>query len=121
MTEQQKQFVIQQHCKGDDLHWDMMLQVGDCLQTWRLDKEPKQVLKTPAEAIKIFDHPLKFLTYEGPVNRGQGQVKIVESGTYRIQCQTDEQIELHFDGKILNGKFTLLRLKDNTWQLKTKN
>ena len=107
-------FVVQEHRQGSAVHWDLMLQIGDCLQTWRLDPPPYKILKSFAKAVKIFDHPLKFLTYEGPVNRGQGHVQIVESGTYRLTNQTDSIIELNLAGKILNGEFALLHIKDNT-------
>ena len=80
-------FVIQKHSRGDDVHWDLMLEAGPVLETWRLDKSPQELLRSPAGAEKIFDHPLKFLTYEGPVNQGQSQACIVESGTYRTRIR----------------------------------
>ena len=107
MTNESKKFVIQQHSSGSDVHWDFMLESGEVLKTYRLDKAPQELTKTSAGAVKIFDHPLKFLTYEGPVNKGRGSVRIVDSGTYEIVRQVDDLIELNINGKILKGSFTL--------------
>ena len=70
---QTKQFVIHRHSCGDDVHWDFMLESSGTLQTYRLDKSPAEILHSQARAVKIFDHPLRFLTYEGLVNNGQGR------------------------------------------------
>ncbi len=110
------QFVIQKHTKSGDTHWDLMVQDGDLLQTWRLDKSPKQILNTQAKAEKIFDHPPKFLTYEGKVNEGKGSVKIADKGTCKITDQSDGKIEMELAGEILKGEFTLTRITENRWQ-----
>jgi hypothetical protein len=116
MPQENKKFVIQQHSSGSDVHWDFMLEIADYLQTYRLDKPPQQLLQNPAKAVKIFDHPLKFLTYEGPVNNGRGNVQIAESGTYEILLQAHNRIELALNGKILKGKFTLFHIEGDHWQ-----
>jgi bifunctional non-homologous end joining protein LigD len=92
-----------------------MLESGDCLQTWRLDKNPQEI-DSPSEAVKIFDHPLKFLTYEGPVNEGKGRVQITNAGKYEVMHENNERIELDLYGRILKGKFTLTHVKDDHWQ-----
>jgi hypothetical protein len=116
MPQENKKFVIQQHTTGSDVHWDFMLEIADSLQTYRLDKPTQQLLQNPAKAVKIFDHPLKFLTYQGPVNKGQGNVQIAESGTYEITQQAHNRIELALNGKILKGKFILSHIKGDDWQ-----
>ncbi len=98
------------------MHWDLMLESGDTLLTWRLDKNPAEI-DGPAEALRIFDHPLKFLTYEGPVNKGKGRVQIADAGTYEIMHKNGERIELDLLGEILKGKFSLTRVEDDRWQL----
>ena len=113
-------FVIQEHTTADSVHWDLMLESGNCLQTWRLDKNPAEINST-SEAVKIFDHPLKFLTYEGPVNEGKGRVRITDAGTYQILHENDERIELDLLGQILKGKFILTHVKDDRWQFGPSN
>lgn len=116
MSQEDKRFVIQEHTTGQDVHWDFMLELGGILQTYRLDKAPNEALHLAVNATKIFDHPLKFLTYQGPVNKGRGNVRITESGTYKIVHQAHSRIELSLSGKILKGKFTLTHIEGNNWQ-----
>ncbi len=116
MTNENKKFVVQQHSSGSDVHWDFMLQIGNALQTYRLDKAPQELIRCPAGAVKIFDHPLKFLTYEGPVKKGRGSVRIADSGSYEISNQKEDRIELDLDGKLLKGRFTLSHIEGDNWQ-----
>jgi len=110
------QFVIQKHTKAGGAHWDLMVQDGEMLQTWRLDKSPEKLKNTPTKAEKIFDHPLKFLTYEGPVNNGKGSVKIADKGICEITAQSDDKIEMELAGEILKGEFILTHITENRWQ-----
>ncbi|MDD5326538.1 MAG: DNA polymerase ligase N-terminal domain-containing protein [Phycisphaerae bacterium] len=126
MARDNKKFVIQEHSKGSEIHWDFMLESGDVLQTYRIDKAPQQIGDSPANAEKIFDHPLKFLSYEGPVNKGLGSVRIVESGSYEILHKDNSKIELDLNGKILKGKFALTHNEDDNfipkgWQFGKSN
>lgn len=83
-------FVIQRHeRKGEPTHWDLMLEAGDCLETYRTGVAPAGLGEEPVEAIRIFDHPLRFLSYEGAVNKGKGVVKIADSGTYEVMCENE--------------------------------
>ncbi|MHC4158391.1 MAG: DNA polymerase ligase N-terminal domain-containing protein [Planctomycetota bacterium] len=116
MDQKDRKFVIQEHKKGKDIHWDLMLESDDILITYRLDKSPSEILCYPANAKKIFDHPLKFLIYEGPVNKRQGNVCIIEKGTYKVINQKDNRIELELNGKIFKGKFCLTNVEGNKWQ-----
>lgn len=116
MSTEPNKFVIQKHTRANDVHWDLMLESGDCLQTWRLDKEPEDISLEAAGATRIFDHPLKFLTYEGPVNKGKGHAKIADAGTYEILCEDKDNIELSVDGRILKGKFTLTHIEEDKWR-----
>ncbi len=115
MNSQEKRFVIHEHSTADGTHWDFMLETENTLQTFRLDTSPRQILQRPAHAEKIHDHPLKFLTYQGLVQNGKANVKIVDSGTYAVLHRTNEKIEMHFAGEILNGKFTLIRIDKVKW------
>jgi bifunctional non-homologous end joining protein LigD len=116
MSRENKKFVIQQHSTALGVHWDFMLQIGDSLQTYRLDKAPQQVIHNSANAVKIFDHPLKFLTYQGSVNKGRGSVRIAEAGSYEIAHHAHDRLELDLNGKILKGKFTLSHIEGDNWQ-----
>ncbi len=109
-------FVIQKHTKIDQVHWDLMLQVGNILRTFRLQLPPKKITNQPCTAVKIFDHHLKFLTYEGAVNEGTGKVKIEDKGTYQLISKEQNIWRILLDGQILSGKFTLTFIEGDNWQ-----
>ena len=110
-------FVIQEHTTGDGVHWDLMLEKGDALATFRLEQPPETVLNGAVEAVKIFDHPLRFLTYEGPVQKGTGKVRIVDRGTCRLLDEAEDVITMDLQGETLRGSFTLTRIEGTSWQL----
>ncbi len=112
-----KRFVIQEHRRGDDVHWDLMLEVDEILLTWRLKMPPAQITVHPAEATRISDHPLRFLTYQGPVQNGAGRVGIADSGVYHSANETADRIDLNLAGRVLNGPFVLERADKTRWRL----
>ena len=109
-------FVIQKHSKAGHIHWDLMLEAGPVLETYRLELPPEKLLQQATTAIKIFDHSLKFLTYEGSVNKGKASVEIAETGTYQLLTESKERQEMQLDGKILKGKFVLTHIEDDRWE-----
>jgi hypothetical protein len=111
-----KQFVIQEHETADGVHWDLMLELGETLTTFRLEEPPQPALLHPIRAVKIFDHPLRFLSYEGPVQSGTGRVHIMDRGTYRSTEWPDDLLTLVLDGTVLNGAFTLARTAEAEWR-----
>ncbi len=112
-----KRFVIQEHQTSEGVHWDLMLECGEVLSTFRLEQGPAQVLVQPVGAEKIFDHPLRFLSYEGPVQQGTGRVHLVERGIYHEIESQDDRLVLDLSGTILEGRFTLARIGQTEWRL----
>lgn len=110
-------FVVQAHTTPDGVHWDFMLEKGDVLTTFRLEQPPQVALDHDVRAVKIFDHPPRFLTYEGPVQKGTGRVRIVERGTYRLLEETEAVITMDLQGETLKGGFALTRMEGTTWRL----
>jgi hypothetical protein len=95
-----------------------MLEADGVLLTYRLDLPPEQLLGQRTTAMKIFDHPLKFLTYQGSVNKGLGRVQIADSGTYRVLDQSSRLLLLDLDGQILAGQFRLIYIDGNKWEFR---
>ena len=110
-------FVVQEHTTPEGVHWDLMLERGDALLTFRLDTPPQQVGRGPIRAVKIFDHPLRFLSYEGPVQQATGRVHIVERGTCRLDEQGEDRLTFDLDGAVLKGNFMLSRDEGTLWRL----
>jgi hypothetical protein len=116
--EKSKKYIVHKHQKEPEpTHWDLMLESGGILETYRLADPPEKWGKKVIEAVKIFDHPLKFLNYEGPVNKDKGRVDIADSGEYRVLAKDDKQRLLEFTGSILNGKFSLAQINGERWNL----
>jgi len=93
-----------------------MIEAGPVLETYRLEMPPENLSGQNSSAIKIFDHPLKFLTYEGSVNKGLGSVEIAETGSYQLLNKTDDSIELQLSGKFLKGRFSLAHIEADRWE-----
>jgi hypothetical protein len=111
-------FVVQEHTTPEGIHWDLMLEQSDVLTTFRLEAEPAHCLAHEVRAVKIFDHPLRFLTYEGPVQKGTGKVRIVDAGDYRCHDRKDDLLALELNGAILKGDFALIRVEETKWQFR---
>ena len=96
----------------------MMLERDGILETYRVAEPPEKWGKEAIEAVKIFDHPLKFLSYEGSVNEGKGRVEIADGGTYRLIKKDENQKQISFAGKLLREEFQLCLIKEDRWELR---
>ena len=116
MCDQQK-YVIQRHQRQDqELHWDLMLESLDGLETYRLSSPPEQIIANRNNnAIKTFTHDRKFLTYQGPVNKGCGSVKIADTGTFLQTESSEQKTMLKFQGQVLKGVFEMVHIKDDIY------
>ena len=110
-------FVVQEHTTPDGVHWDLMLEKGEVLTTFRLEQPPEVASTGVVRATKIFDHSLRFLTYEGPVQKGTGKVRIVDRGTFDVPVEGENVISLRLQGATLQGDFALTRIEGASWQL----
>jgi hypothetical protein len=113
-------FVLLRHecppALGVQNHWDLMLQRGSTLATWRLLELP-----TPAaplvSALRLADHRTAYLEYEGPVSGDRGDVRRVDAGSYAAIEESAQRWVLQFDGAVLSGP-AVLQLRDgDEWTL----
>ncbi len=73
-------FVVLEH-DHPVLHWDLMLEAGEGLRTWRLASTPfGETWAIAAEPLP--DHRLAYLEYEGPVSGNRGHVKRWDTGEF---------------------------------------
>jgi len=91
-----------------------MFEAGCVLETYRLAASPTTSGDTHIPAERIFDHSVRFLTYEGSVNNGTGSVVMADSGMYRIIDATDENCRLELLGTILKCFLVLSRDKNGS-------
>lgn len=117
-TDNKTRYVIQKHTKPDDTHWDLMIELRGILVTWRVNIGPEQMQTSTCSVTKIHDHDLKFLTYNGPVNKGTGNVTIADSGIFCVQQWDKNCIKGRLEGSSIKAKLHLCRIKRDKWQLK---
>jgi hypothetical protein len=83
-----RRFVILTHDHPSP-HWDLMLDFGEALRTWRLLTEPVFGADVPAEALP--DHRRAYLDYEGPVSGGRGTVQRWDAGEFEVE--SDDEVD----------------------------
>jgi hypothetical protein len=78
-------------------HWDLLLEDGDVLLSWRLLAEPGVGQSIPAE--RNVDHRKRYLDYEGPVSGGRGSVTRWDAGTF-------EWIEKGVEARLIGARIS---------------
>jgi bifunctional non-homologous end joining protein LigD len=119
-----RQFVIQKHA-ASSLHFDFRLQLGRTLVSWAVPKGMPMKKGEKRLAIKVEDHPLSYIDFEGTIPKGEyggGTVQVWETGTYvplsRAPKKELESGKLHvvLSGTKLQGEWYLVRLREeNQW------
>ncbi len=107
-------FVVLEH-DHPVLHWDLMLEVGDALRTWRL-AAPPELNAGPIVAEELPDHRLAYLDYEGPVSGGRGQVLRWDRGVFEWGDAQERCLIVRLQGSRLNGVL-MLRQGCTGWQM----
>lgn len=104
-----RRFVLHAHSGHGPLHYDLMLESGDALATWRLPRDPTAADETPLPARRIGDHRREYLTCVGPVSGGRGRVEAIDAGDCEALVEQDARWEFQLHGQRLSGRFELLR------------
>lgn len=94
-------------------HWDLMLEAGGVLRTWRLLEEPRPGRMVGAEALG--DHRLIYLDYEGPVSGNRGRVRRWDEGTFTWEQDAPERAVVRLVGSRCRGQAVLERNSDGKW------
>jgi DNA polymerase Ligase (LigD) len=91
-------------------HWDLFLEAGEVLRSWRLLAPLAAGAVVPAEPTG--DHRLLYLDYEGPVSGDRGSVTRVDSGTFIWETNSPEHVVVRIAGKQVSGRLALLHRPD---------
>jgi bifunctional non-homologous end joining protein LigD len=122
-------FVVHEH-HASRLHFDFRLELEGVLKSWAIPKGPSL---NPAEkrlAVEVEDHALDYIDFEGIIaegNYGAGAVVIWDEGEFDLVEAGDKKISFILHGRILQGGFTLTKLKprgkggSKDWLLIKKN
>ncbi|WP_028936266.1 non-homologous end-joining DNA ligase [Pseudonocardia spinosispora] len=112
-------FVVQRH-RARRRHYDLRLEVGGVLASWAVPKGPTLDAGRRRLAVRVEDHPLDYVDFEGVIAHGEyggGDVIVWDRGTWAAAAGTGDPEsaiaagELHFDvvGEKLAGRFVLVR------------
>ncbi len=105
-------FVLLEH-DHPYLHFDLMLEVGSVLWTWRLTAVPAEA---PVEGTRLADHRLMYLDYEGPVSGGRGSVRRVDGGECTWLTREPNRLSVILSGGSLRGTLCLEGQGGDLWQ-----
>ena len=105
-------YVILEH-DHPELHWDLMLEAGAALRTWRLAAPPCP--GQPVRAVASFDHRLIYLDYEGPVSGGRGRVTRWDAGEFVWEADAAGCVAVRLRGGRLRGTAVLRRGEAGEW------
>lgn len=76
-----RRFVVQEHTvRPGDVHFDLMVEDGATLVTFRLDAPPGAAGAPPVRGRRSFDHRPRYLEHEGPIGGDRGAVRIWARG-----------------------------------------
>lgn len=96
------------------LHWDLLLEAGPTLRTWRLAVPPAPGQRIAAGA--SFPHRVLYLEYEGPVSGGRGQVRRWDAGTFTWRRDEAACVAVDLEGGRLRGTLTLTQVAAEAWE-----
>jgi bifunctional non-homologous end joining protein LigD len=118
-------FVLQKHAaRRAGLHWDFRLEHGGVLWSWAVPKGPSLDPADRRMAIRVEDHPVEYADFQGRIPDGEyggGTVETWDRGTWAPLGDPEAGLrkgDLKFvlKGERLNGRFTLVRLRQRERQ-----
>jgi hypothetical protein len=108
-------FVLLEH-DHPQRHWDLLLEAGTVLRSWRLSAPPGTAPEVVAEPTP--DHRLLYLDYEGPVSGGRGSVQRWDDGSFEWQEDGAERIGVRLLGRRLRGVL-VIEGRRTSWRAET--
>ncbi len=106
-------FAILHHESPQGDHWDIMLENAGMLTTWSLP--PQSVMAAPfsCTGVRIPDHRIAYLDYEGPISDNRGTVRRVDRGTYVLVCAS----RFRLNGGVFVGELSIEENGDGSFRI----
>ena len=117
-----KRFVVQLH-RARAKHYDFRLEHKGVLVSFAVPKGLSLNPKDKRLAVKVEDHPVDYIDFEGIIpkgNYGAGTVEIFDTGTYMplenmVQGLKNGHLKVFLEGQKLRGVWALVKMEDNNW------
>lgn len=110
-------YCIQFH-DASNLHYDLRLEDEGTLLSWAIPKGLPYQANVKRMAIRTEDHPLKYLTFEGVIPKGQygaGSMWVFDSGQFEWIEKKDTKYKFKIKSKSLDRSYSLFKTKGNQW------
>src|SRR4051794_30175349 len=113
-----RRFVVQRH-RARRLHYDLRFEIDGVLVSWAVPKGPTLDPGARRLAMRVEDHPIEYLHFEGVIPRGEyggGDVIVWDTGTWE-PVKTDDarasveagELPAEGHGHKLRGRLVLVR------------
>lgn len=104
------------HEDREGVHYDLMIDTGESLTTWKCPKPPESARDSPLDCRRIGDHRRLYLDYEGPISGDRGEVRRHDRGRCVISESSMDCWKVEFFGQRMMGKFHLSRETNDVWR-----
>ncbi len=112
-------FVIQRH-HASHLHYDLRLEQEGTLKSWAIPRGMPPEPGVKRLAVQTEDHPLKYLSFEGEIPKGEyggGMMWVYASGTYEITKEKKNGFYFRLSSRTFNAEYRMHLMKGKEWLL----
>lgn len=112
-------FVVHRH-HATNLHYDLRLEQDGVLKSWAVPRGLPPHPGVKRLAVQTEDHPMKYLTFDGKIPKGQyggGDMWIYALGKYQITKDKKDGFYFRLSSKEVNGEYRIYRIKQKEFLL----
>ena len=112
-------FVVHRH-HASHLHYDLRLEQDGVLKSWAVPRGLPPHPGVKRLAVQTEDHPMKYLTFDGKIPKGQyggGDMWIYALGKYQITKDKKDGFYFRLNSKEVNGEYRIYKIKQKEWLL----
>ena len=112
-------FVVHRH-HASHLHYDLRLEQDGVLKSWAVPRGLPPHPGVKRLAVQTEDHPMKYLTFDGKIPKGQyggGDMWIYALGKYQITKEKKDGFYFRLNSKEVNGEYRIYKIKAKEWLL----
>jgi bifunctional non-homologous end joining protein LigD len=112
-------FVVQEHFAKTH-HYDFRIELDGVAKSWAVPKGLPERKGERRLAIKVEDHDIDYMDFEGENSEGYGAGKVFiwDKGEYELIKRSKNELKLSLNGGKLKGIFVLVRFPkagENAW------